>query len=70
MLYAACSLSYVDVVLILRVCSDGEDLGWKLGGVALGVLGLGSLASRLLKGRAIAYQPGLREDMGKDPYVV
>jgi len=52
MLHAACSFSYVDMVLILRIRDDGEDLGWELGGVALCVLRLGSLAGCLLKSRA------------------
>lgn len=48
-LYAACSFRDVDVALIPRVGGDCENLGGELGGIALGVGRLGSLASRLLE---------------------
>jgi hypothetical protein len=53
----------------LRVRGEGEDLGGELEGIALGVLGLGGLASCLLKRGATWYQLK-HAKMDKSPYVV
>jgi len=55
-LHVAGCFGNVDVILIVRVRGECEDLGGELEGVALGVLGLGSLASCLLERGAICYQ--------------
>jgi len=55
-LYVACCLGHVDMVPVVRVGGDVEDLGGELQGVALCVLGLGSLAGCLLQRRATPCQ--------------
>jgi len=55
-LHVAGCFGNVDVILIVRVRGECEDLGGELEGVALGVLGLGSLASCLLERGATCYQ--------------
>jgi hypothetical protein len=67
--HVACCFGNVDVVVILRVRGKGEDLGGELEGIALGVLGLGGLASCLLERGATWYQLK-HAKMDKSPYVV
>lgn len=68
-LYVACCFGYIDVILIVRVGDDVEDLGGELQRAAVGVLGLGSLAGRLLQRRATPCQRAKRKRK-TDSYVV
>ena len=53
-LHVASGLGDVDLLLILRVCNDGEDLGRELERVAVVVLRFGRLARCLVERRAAA----------------
>jgi hypothetical protein len=69
-LHTACRFGDVDLVLILRVGDGGEDLGWKLNGVAFGVLGFGGFPGCLLERRAGVRQLEARREEEGFIYVV